>query len=69
MLGWQLGGLLPNGLQDLLRVLDAAAEGCVFFFGLLFLGVGLGLGIAGKGLRRRTGLSPREPKEGVAGLG
>ena len=66
MLGWQLGGLLPDGLQDLLRGLDTAAEGCVFF---LFLGEGLDLGVVDRGLRRSPGLSPRESKEGVAGLG
>ena len=38
--------------------------------GLVFLGVLLlGLGVGGSGLRRSPGLSPREPKEGAAGLG
>ena len=60
-------GSSPIGSKTSSVGLDIIAD--VLLPWLLFLGSGLALGVTGKGLRRSPELSPRDPKEGVAGPG
>ena len=67
-LGGNRAGSYGMGSRTSSLGLDAAADS-LLFLGLLFSGAGLALGVSGRGLRRSPGLSPRDPKKGVAGLG